>query len=281
MRIIQVLFQRPTLLLTLEYILTFPIGPIFFEQLESLFKQKGLPPISEESKIIRLAPELEARYLLIDKLLARSGAKQVLELAAGLSPRGLIMTEKEPMSYVELDLPEMAKMKHAILTSIKEIPDNLLITSGNALRLSDLEKAVFHFDASRPIAVTHEGLLRYLNFDEKTQVAENIKTLLKRFGGVWITCDTTPKKFLAMQDNVTSPSFNKQLISKTNKNFYENMFEDEKHVTKFFGKLGFSVEVHKFDEVLNDLSSPSKLKLNKAETKKLLESGTVAVMRLI
>ena len=37
-----------------------------------------------------LAPEIEARYKLIDKLINKSNINQVLELAAGYSSRGLI-----------------------------------------------------------------------------------------------------------------------------------------------------------------------------------------------
>ena len=50
-----------------------------------------------------LAPEIEARYKLTNKLLDNSGIKQVLELAAGYSSRGLIYSQKR-YNYVEMDL---------------------------------------------------------------------------------------------------------------------------------------------------------------------------------
>lgn len=257
-----------------------PYWKEIFDQLELLLDEEGIPKIAEDSKIIRLAPELESRYLLINKLLEQSGVKQVLELAAGLSPRGLIMTADSSVKYTELDLPSMAHMKKKILAKVKEIPSNLHIVAGNALRLSDLEKATSDFDKSQPVAVINEGLLRYLNFDEKAQVAKNIRHILKQFGGTWITCDTTPKKFLAVQDKTTSPGFNKKFITKTGKNFYNNMFEDEHHVKQFFEDLGFSIQSHSFNEVIDELTSPDKLKLNRAETEELLKSGTVVVMNL-
>lgn len=256
-----------------------PYWKQIYEHLEHLLDEQNLP-IDDDSKVARLAPELEARYLLIDKLLKQSGVKQVLELAAGLSPRGLIMSADSTMQYAELDLPDMAVMKSKILAKIKHIPNNLTINAGNALRLSDLEKAVASFDTSQPIAIMHEGLLRYLNFDEKAQVAKNIRTLLQRFGGVWITSDTTPKKFLEVQDKTTSPGFNKKFVASTGKNYYNNMFEDEQHVKNFFGDLGFTMESHKFTEVQDYLTSPAKLNLSKDETRALLTSGTVIVLKL-
>jgi len=42
-----------------------------------------------------LAPEIEARYKLINKLIDRSKVKQIIELAAGYSSRGLIYSKKD------------------------------------------------------------------------------------------------------------------------------------------------------------------------------------------
>lgn len=57
-----------------------------------------------------LAPEIEARYKLANRLLDRLGIKQVLELAAGYSSRGLIYSKKG-YKYVEMDLENVSKNK--------------------------------------------------------------------------------------------------------------------------------------------------------------------------
>ncbi len=57
-----------------------------------------------------LAPEIEARYKLINKLLERYNIKQVLELGAGYSSRGLIYSKKG-YNYIELDLNNVSKIK--------------------------------------------------------------------------------------------------------------------------------------------------------------------------
>src|ERR1700761_7307877 len=51
-----------------------------------------------------ITPLFEARYLLTDQILKKSGITQVLELAAGMSPRGMIKST-EGMTYVEFDYP--------------------------------------------------------------------------------------------------------------------------------------------------------------------------------
>ena len=50
-----------------------------------------------------LASEIEARYKLTNNILDGFGIKQVLELAAGYSSRGLIYPQKGYF-YVEMDL---------------------------------------------------------------------------------------------------------------------------------------------------------------------------------
>lgn len=132
----------------------------------------------------RLAVELEARSKLIDRLLAETGASQVLEIAAGFSSRGLVFTAQPNTQYIELDLPDLAELKTQIVGNIAHIPENLHILGGNALRSSDFDVASQYFSKDKPVAVVNEGLLRYLTFDEKAQVANNNRSLLEQFGGV-------------------------------------------------------------------------------------------------
>ena len=107
-----------------------------------------------------MAPEMEARYKLINKLLDRSNIKQVLELASGYSSRGLIYSKKG-YNYVEMDLEGVCQNKKKILKSIdKNIHNNLNIVSGNVLRKSDFDKYQKYFK-DNSIAVINEGLLRY------------------------------------------------------------------------------------------------------------------------
>ena len=90
----------------------------------------------------RLAPEIEARYKLTNKLLDKLNVKQVLELAAGYSSRGLIYSQKG-YNYVEMDLTNVSKNKSSLIQSIhSHIPDNLKIISGNALRKSDFNNCM-------------------------------------------------------------------------------------------------------------------------------------------
>lgn len=227
-----------------------------------------------------LAPEIEARYKLTNKLLDKYRIKQVLELAAGYSSRGLFYSKKG-YNYVELDLENVTKNKKEILHSIeKDIPENLNIISGNALKKDDFKKIESYFIIDKPIAVINEGLLRYLTFDEKRLVAQNIYDLLSKYDGIWITCDVTPKKFMNSQDKAL-PDFNKNLSNITSRNNLNDRFEDENHIRRFFGEVGFElVEIHKFNEMKDELYSINELGIIDDKIEKTLEDAIVVIMKI-
>lgn len=227
-----------------------------------------------------LAPEIEARYKLINKLLNKYNIKQVLELAAGYSSRGFIYS-KIGYNYIELDLDNVSKNKKEILSSIEQnIPENLKLVSGNALRKNDFEKVESYLKTNEQVAVINEGLLRYLTFNEKKIVAQNIYNLLSKYGGVWITCDVTPKKFIDSQVKAL-PDFNKKLANITSRNNLNDRFEDVNHIKEFFGNIGFElVEIHKFNEVKDELYSINELNIMNKKIEKTLEDAIVVVMKI-
>ena len=59
-----------------------------------------------------------ARYKTTDQIIARYDITQVLEIAAGLPPRGLAMTENPDVLYLATDLPEILEQEKAIAEPI-------------------------------------------------------------------------------------------------------------------------------------------------------------------
>ena len=226
-----------------------------------------------------LAPEIEARYKLTNKLLDKLEIKQVLEFAAGYPSRGLIYSKKG-YNYVEMDLDSVSKNKEKLLNDIDNISNNLHIISGNALEYEDFKKCDKYFNENDELAIINEGLLRYLTFDEKRVVATNIYNMLKKYGGVWITCDVTPKKILQTQDEVI-PDYNNNLNTITSRNDLKDRFENVEHIKSFFGNIGFnSVEVHKFIEMKDELKSFDILDIDKNQYDELLETAIVAILKI-
>jgi O-methyltransferase involved in polyketide biosynthesis len=121
-------------------------------------------------------PNLEevllSRHRLIDEILERAidagEVEQVLEVAAGLSPRGLRFTRRhgDRLRYVEGDLPGMVKRKRRALEQaaphgqIEVVELDALADSGpNSL----VEVAERTLDPSRGLAIITEGLINYFD----------------------------------------------------------------------------------------------------------------------
>jgi O-methyltransferase involved in polyketide biosynthesis len=252
-----------------------PYSQAIFKELE---REKGVIPA--ELMTPKIAPQIEARYKLLSRLIQESGATQIFELAAGFSPRGLDMTDNPEVAYVESDLPSMSLQKEKIIDVL--IPGgrpNLHLRTADATDAVTVQITTSLFDRAKPIAVVNEGLLRYLNFDEKAKVARNVHLLLERFGGVWITPDITFKKTLEAENAASNGQVTK-IHTLTGINTDSNRFDSVDDARRFFENLGFTVESHSFMEVIDALVSPQRLGQSREEVEALLKDPVVFIMRL-
>jgi len=239
----------------------------------------------EKLKNEKLVFELEARHKLIDKFVLESGINQILEMASGFTGNGLaICQNNENIKYVEFDLPQVIKKKQEILKSFTTIPNNMFFVEGNALRYGDIERAFKYFDLTKPIAVINQGLLRYLNFEEKQIVTENVYKVISKANGIWVTCDFTPAKFIQAQDKQVSSkessNYNEELKKITDRNNVSWRFKDKNDVEMFLGKNNLKIEWHDFTESIPLLSSKIKYGLTDEEIVPYLKNAYVSIIDL-
>lgn len=253
-----------------------PFAQEIFAVLEKDADQSHL----EQLKNPQLTPIIEARYRLLSRLAKRTNATQFLELASGYASRGLEFAQDPAITYVEFDLPQVMKQKERIVSSIDAGRSNLHFSSGNVLDIGALSVAVQELDSSKPITVLNEGLMRYLPFDEKTQLAKNVQQILHTFGGQWVTPDITLKSVIAME-NRRSPGSKQALANVTGMDVDANAFDDVVHAETFFSNLGFSVEKHSFLEVVDELVSPGKLGQSEEDVQDELRDPVAFVLRPI
>jgi O-methyltransferase involved in polyketide biosynthesis len=133
---------------------------------------------------------LLARHRAIDVLLARAiedhGVTQVVEVAAGLSPRGwrFIQRYGEPLTYVEADLPGMTARKRRALERIGSLSDQHRVRELDALRddgPGSLVAVVGELDPDHGLAIITEGLLGYLPTDSVEQLWRRFAEALSGF----------------------------------------------------------------------------------------------------
>jgi hypothetical protein len=140
----------------------------------------------------------EKRYSSIDKALIEIGIKNIIELSSGFSFRGLSMCKDPRVFYIDTDLPEIIESKKGILLELTknfcDYPtDNLFLQVLNVLDKNDFAETINRFPTG-PVAIVNEGLLAYLNEDQKRRVCSIIYDLLREKGGYWITADVYIKK---------------------------------------------------------------------------------------
>lgn len=153
----------------------------------------SLEPVAAVSRRLGL-PTLEglllARHHAIDRRLIdaiESGAVgQVIEIAAGLSPRGWDFSRrfKGRLNYVEADLPDMAARKRRLLagaglqTPQHHIVDLDALADDGPLSLAHLAGSL---DPGKGLAIVTEGLLNYFPEDAVRGMWARFARTLQRF----------------------------------------------------------------------------------------------------
>jgi O-methyltransferase involved in polyketide biosynthesis len=133
---------------------------------------------------------LKQRHALIDRQLNRLMAQypnlQVLEIAAGLSPRGWRYRFGNPlMTYVEADLPAMADAKRQALSSIEQPAPRIEAAD---LFTDDLGRLLESFDPDQPLVIISEGLVNYFTKDMLATLWSTLAQGLARFPvGIYLT----------------------------------------------------------------------------------------------
>jgi O-methyltransferase involved in polyketide biosynthesis len=238
----------------------------------------------EHARTTDLVPFFEARYLLTDRELKRSGIKRVLELASGFSPRGLALTIEDPaMLYVEIDLPEKIAIKREVVEALERghrLPwdkDRLFLEAGNIASAEELRRQTMHPRLrGAPVAIICEGLLRYISFEDKTTMAREIHAVLKREGGMWITPDIEFRDVIAV-----TPGLNESydwMAREMGMDVRANIFENESHAVRFFGELGFQIAKHDLAEMMERLTSPGRLGLSQNAVERVLRNRCTFVL---
>ncbi len=132
-----------------------------------------------------LRHSLVLRHLILDHLTAEAGSPQVLELAAGLSRRGVTLSLDPAVTCTEVDLPPMVAHKRALLAGTEAgraalARPNLRLVEGDALDGAWTGLV----DPSRPVTLIAEGLLVYLDAEARRALWRLAAEVLRAAGGV-------------------------------------------------------------------------------------------------
>jgi O-methyltransferase involved in polyketide biosynthesis len=143
-------------------------GRVLFDSLQPfMLASRALRSATLESYLVARHGAIDAR---LERAIEAREVGQVIEVAAGLSPRGWrFVSRYEHLVYVEADLPEMAARKRAALERIGSLGERHRVREVDALREDDgpgsLAAVTGELDHGEGLAIITEGLLGYLATD--------------------------------------------------------------------------------------------------------------------
>jgi O-methyltransferase involved in polyketide biosynthesis len=167
-------------------------GRLMFESMRPLMVARSM--LGEPT----LEDYLLARHLALDATLARAieedGVSQVIEVAAGLSPRGTRFVERfgERLTYVEADLPDMAALKRRKLERMGRLSERHRVVDLDVLRddgPDSLGSAGAALDPAGGLAILTEGLLGYFPTEEVLGMWRRFADLLGGFEANAYVCE--------------------------------------------------------------------------------------------
>lgn len=235
---------------------------------------------------VELALLIEGRYKAIDQLIAQSASTQILELASGLLPRG-VATQPQ-ITFIESDLPAMIQRKQQL---VSQLVANQLVGDRPNLHFAAIDVTsqpsqfplyAPYLRLDQPITIVCEGLLMYLSFAQKRLVFANVREMLERFGGVWITSDLLNLKTL-MQRRQVSPALQQisQIIDRiTDRSNVDHYFRDADQMEQFVIEQGFRLETHPMLPTLPRLSCLQPLGIDKTTAAALLTYAATFTLTL-
>lgn len=232
---------------------------------------RGINPLPQEVQRAYVVG-LQARYEISNNMIINADKPNVIDLPSGYTPRAVDMA-KRGMHYYGFDLPVVADEVGPIIEGI--MPDDLKSLSGHyGVDATNYESMRSKLDGMKgEVIIATDGLLGYFNEPELLSMLDNVKRILKEFGGCWITADATSLEIFGatfgvlLRDNPELlTAFSSSAASKmadVNLNNNSLFTGGVAHALEFLDEQGFKVETTSFADLLPDISTmatePSKL----------------------
>ena len=131
---------------------------------------------------------METRFRSTFAMAEETGIKNLVDLPCGYTSRGIICSRKG-QKYIGLDLPATISELEPVVRSITDPEKSELIKyfGVDATNYDSLAKALEGVDGE--VCITTEGLLMYFTDSEAGALCDNVRRILQKHGGCWITAD--------------------------------------------------------------------------------------------
>jgi O-methyltransferase involved in polyketide biosynthesis len=225
---------------------------------DELLRQEGAATleqlgITDAETQAAMATLFQSRYHAMNAAIgmAAGSACQIIEFAAGVSPRGYQWSQMSPGTiYIESDLPQLmirkAKMvRNSLMANASDNRGVLHYCATDVLDRDSLLEALNSIDTHMPFTIVTEGLLLYFTNHELTHFFENMVTLLSRGrNATWITD-------LVTQQNLNELFASHPGVSRSVRKVFEltgrtiiasNPFQSNACVERYLSEFGLRVD---------------------------------------
>ena len=254
---------------------------------ESIVKPDNISQYERVEKINKIYHEI--RYKSLNEFIAANGYKNVVDLGCGVSPR-FLYTSSNGISYVGVELEDVVKVLNIYAPNFLSEEKKSLVhfATADVADRDEMTNAADILDGK--ICIVEDSLLMYLPRNKQKAMLENIRDILKKHGGCFVTSDFVAGEiFMSACETVYGVDDGRIVASETQK-LYENisetifndtMFKSEKEAVKFIEEVGLKVEKRPlFNNTPNirsirDLNSRDIERINAMTTQKFLWVMTV------
>ena len=227
----------------------------------------------------------EMRYTAINNYVVDKDYKNVMDIACGFSSRGIFLA-RQGRHFVG------AEFKPIVMAAGNKIkacltPEEQKSVSYEVVDATDKESMTAAADTmDGKICVVMDGLMMYLDREQQAATLQNIRDILKKHGGAYVTFDFSARDFVKESARVVYGNEDADEIYRESAKIYESIsdadfeksfFPNDEAATKFIEAQGLKVErrpvVENTDAVIysaKKFNKGQKERLKDLEGKKLL-----------
>jgi O-methyltransferase involved in polyketide biosynthesis len=192
---------------------------------------------------------LMGRYRKMSSMVNASGLRNFIEFAAGLSPRGISMTENNPrVQYIDSDLPDVINLREKVMPGMGGKGYGML--GGDAFDRETFERALRMLERAPSfdgrVGVVTEGLLRYHPPAMQDKLGANLDWLGSQVDSLtwWTDC-------VAKADTSKAPGC--AAYNKTAGIVDDYCFKNDVELLEFMTKHGFRYNVADWSSTSEEL----------------------------
>lgn len=197
---------------------------------------------------------LVQRHGIIDALVAEARPAQLIELAAGLSPRALAFADTGRPA-LDVDLPAMVELKRRRLGG--HAPPSYRALAVDLIAANDYHQAFSpYLRPLSPTVVITEGLVAYFPLPQQQQIFDRVAALLRRLGGGRYITDIHHQAVIDRLGPVAGTF--RGLLSVLSRSRQPRLIPDEEVGRRMFASAGFdALEIHHPESFRSRLDLPN------------------------